>query len=113
MGEEINPQLDDKEQIQEQLLDQAFNKILRIVDVLRSMGFSIHEHLINKNIFRSPTAAMGVPLVADGGDGIRASYDAYDGNLRIGFRNSFESWDNPRVIEVIEKLTAEGLWNKD
>jgi len=112
MSETPEIEFNNEKMTKEQLLDQAFSRILKIVEVLRSMGFRINDHLINKDIFASPTACAGVPLVADGSDSIRASYDDYYGDLRIGFTNGLENPNNPRRQEVVERLKSEGLWNQ-
>ena len=87
-----------------------FERLQRIVEVLREMGLHPTDHLISEDILRNPTSEAGFPLVSDGLNGIRASYKK-DQGLVIWFTNSFENPDDLRRQEVVKRLQQEGLYN--
>lgn len=109
MEKEIKNIPEKENNVAEQKLDGDFQKLQKIVEVLRNMGFTIMDHLITKEILKSPTAFMGFPLVSDGANGIRASYSKDEG-LKVWFTNGFESLANSqRQEEVKKRLEEEGL----
>lgn len=95
-------------QEEEKKLEEAFDRLLKIAEVLREMGFDVTDRLIKKEYLARPTAEWGIPIVSDGLDGIRASYSLSRG-LRIGFHNCFEDPSDERRLEVVKRLTEEGL----
>ncbi|MSU75075.1 MAG: hypothetical protein EXS55_00970 [Candidatus Magasanikbacteria bacterium] len=82
-------------------------QILRkIGEVLRGLGFSIVEQNIEKKFLLTEAAALGIPLVEQGSQGIRFVYRKTRGDLKVFFCNSFahpDSADRVRVVEAINK----------
>lgn len=91
----------------------ALDELKRAAEILRTMGFDVTDRLINEQILVQNTARnTAFPIVSDGGDGIRACYDKHSGELIISFTNSFEDWDNPKRVEVMDKISKELGWEK-
>jgi hypothetical protein len=95
----------DRENNSEEKIQIEFERLQKIVEVLRGMGFKVTDRLIRLDILRDGEA--GFPIVSDGLDGIRASYT--NNGLEIWFTNGFEHADNPRRQEVESKLREFGL----
>ncbi len=87
----------------------ALDELQKAAEILRGMGFKVTDRLINKKILEQH---LPFPIVSDGLDGIRACYDKYDRALIISFTNGFEDWDNPKRVEVMNKIEQELGWEK-
>jgi hypothetical protein len=55
----------------EQKLLEGFNRLQRVANILREMGFQVINNMITLEKLKDPTSEMGFPIVRDG---IRASY---------------------------------------
>jgi len=93
-----------KQEEQDAAKDLAFEQLLQIAEILRSMGLDVIDRLIKKEYMHH----AGTPLVSDGLDGIRFSYNRVNG-LRIWFTNGFENWDDSKRVEVVKKISEAGL----
>ncbi|MDD4477123.1 MAG: hypothetical protein PHY40_03110 [Patescibacteria group bacterium] len=91
-----------------QKLSEDFNRLQKIIKILREMGLRIVKNPITIDTLYSPTSEIGFPIVRDGANGIRASYSKIDG-LKIWFTNGFEEPDDPKRQEIEKRLKKEDL----
>lgn len=91
-----------------QKLQEDFNRLQSIAEVLREMGLRVIDNLITIDRLQDPISEMGFPVVRDGADGIRVSYSKRDG-LKIWFTNGFEDLNNPKRQEIESRLEEAGL----
>ncbi len=90
-----------------------FERLLKIHAILKEMGFKIWEYASTFENFKEEwDKRTAFPLVWEGGNGIRVSPDRWKG-LVVWFTNSFEDPENPVRLKVKERLTVEGLWNRE
>ncbi len=91
-----------------QKLQEDFNRLQNIAEVLRGMGLRVIDRFITINSLQDPSSEMGFPIVRDRADGIRASYTKREG-LIIWFTNGFEDLKDPKRQEVERRLKEAGL----
>jgi hypothetical protein len=75
----------------------------KIQDFLESLGLSLMPYDLDDE-----TNIVGNPLVRDGLNGIRATYDKWDDELTVWFTNNYEDPNNEtrkRVESFLETLT--------
>jgi len=87
-----------------------FERLQAIAHTLKEMGFDVQDRFISLDMLKNPTAIAGFPLVSDGANAIRVSYEKERG-LVIWFTNGLEDPDDPRRQEVVKRLQQEGLYN--
>ena len=88
----------------EEKKEEAWQKLLQAAEIIRGLGFDVTDRLLKKEYMEE----FATPLVSDGCDGIRYSYDTGSG-LKISFTNGFEKWEDPNRLRVVEALSDAGL----
>ena len=106
--ETFEPQPYNNNETEGQKLQQEFDRLQKIVELLKKMELQIIERSITIDRFQNPTSEAGFPIIRDGLDGIRASYSKKSG-LKILFTNGFEDHDNPKRKEIERRLRESGL----
>lgn len=83
-------------------LDRDWNHLQRLLEYCKSIGLKICD--ISRDYFNNSTVQMGMPtpIVHDGVDGIRMSYDKRRG-LLIWFTNKFENPEDETRKKVKEQ----------
>ncbi len=93
----------------ESKFEEDLKKLDKVIDILREMGFklTVNEDWTTSEMLQDKGAFSGIPLVDDGGQGIRMLYSSY--GLRIGFTNAFMESTEPRRVALEDRLRREGL----
>lgn len=106
--ENLESKSSDAHEMENQKLQENFNRLQSIAEILREMGLQVIDNFITIERLQNPTSEMGFPIVRDGVDGIRASYSKRRG-LIIWFTNGFEDPNDPKRQKIIKRLQEEGL----
>jgi len=78
----------------------ALEKVITLGKKLKELGLTPCERFFNIETLKNPTAIAGIPIVEDGQNGIRISYE--NGELDLWFTNAFEDPKNEIRIKVQE-----------
>ncbi|MEK7135991.1 MAG: hypothetical protein AAB821_00145 [Patescibacteria group bacterium] len=84
----------------------SLNDLPKVLAYLESLGLKSAVMDIADAQRYLERVGHSLPLVRDGGDGIRADYDKRTGQLKVWFTNGFEEPDNPQRQEI-------EVWLKD